>query len=150
MLITHKCFMFYRKLWRNAGEFRITFQIIGTLYICSIIMLDKSCWCSLALSKVQPPKVTRLQAAAQLGKRCGRRIWTPLQFHMTRLIWRALLASFIAYINRRIAMVSFQTRSDLQGVFSFSPSKASKRRTLRQKKSILLCNIINHFVVVGL
>jgi len=43
---------------------------------------------------------------------------------MTHLIWRALLASFIAYINRRIAMVSFQTRSDLQGVFSLKGLQA--------------------------
>ena len=61
-----------------------------------------------------------------------------------------LFMSFMAYINPGISMVSFRQepwrgRSGLQGVFSPSPSKASKRRTLRQKKSIPLC-ITNHFM----
>jgi hypothetical protein len=44
-------------------------------------MLGKSCRCSLALSKVQASKVTRLQAAAQLGKKMWKNLNTSTISH---------------------------------------------------------------------
>lgn len=64
------------------------------------------------------------------------------------LIWRDdspdlenPLASFVAFINPGICMASYQTRTIkwYSRTSSSSPSKVSKRRTLRQRKRMLLC-----------